>query len=92
MKIKAEICNEGCSKYKTKGFQPVLLHLFPYELMKMDKTVKWNSFFLQDVGKSILESYSRVMESLAFNIMARIVDLLYVDDATKARAAAEPMY
>ncbi|XP_074275732.1 rop guanine nucleotide exchange factor 1-like [Silene latifolia] len=37
----------------------------------------------QDVGQAILESYSRVMESLAFNIMARIDDLLFVDDATK---------
>ncbi|KAK1320514.1 Rop guanine nucleotide exchange factor 1 [Acorus calamus] len=37
----------------------------------------------KDVGQSILESYSRVMESLAFNIMARIDDLIYVDDATK---------
>ncbi|GLT99905.1 hypothetical protein SLE2022_173090 [Rubroshorea leprosula] len=43
----------------------------------------------KDVGKSILESYSRVMESLAFNILARIDDLLYVDDATRQRAAAE---
>lgn len=43
---------------------------------------------LQDVGHSLLESYSRVMESLAFNIMARIDDLLYVDDASKKRAAA----
>lgn len=42
----------------------------------------------KDVGQSILESYSRVMESLAFNIVARIDDLLYVDDATKQRAAA----
>lgn len=30
-----------------------------------------------------------MMESLAFNIMARIDDLLYVDDATKQRAAVE---
>ncbi|XP_065854577.1 rop guanine nucleotide exchange factor 7-like [Euphorbia lathyris] len=37
----------------------------------------------KDVGKSILESYSRVLESLAFNIVARIDDLLYVDDVTK---------
>lgn len=37
----------------------------------------------QDVGKSILESYSRVLESLAFNIAARIDDLLYVDDITR---------
>ncbi|CAA0809457.1 Rop guanine nucleotide exchange factor 5 [Striga hermonthica] len=37
----------------------------------------------KDVGKSILESYSRVLESLAFNIVARIEDLLYVDDITR---------
>ncbi|XP_038882074.1 rop guanine nucleotide exchange factor 7-like [Benincasa hispida] len=37
----------------------------------------------KDVGKSILESYSRVLESLAFNVVARIDDLLYVDDLTK---------
>ncbi|KAF5766913.1 putative PRONE domain, Rop guanine nucleotide exchange factor [Helianthus annuus] len=37
----------------------------------------------KDVGKSILESYSRVMESLAFNIVSRIDDLLYVDDLTR---------
>lgn len=30
-----------------------------------------------------MESYSRVLESLAFNIVARIDDLLYVDDVTK---------
>lgn len=37
----------------------------------------------KDVGKSILECYSRVLESMAFNIVARIDDLLYVDDLTK---------
>ncbi|XP_042046368.1 rop guanine nucleotide exchange factor 7-like isoform X2 [Salvia splendens] len=37
----------------------------------------------KDVGKSILESYSRVLESLAFNIVARIDDLLLVDDLSK---------
>nr|TKS14754.1 hypothetical protein D5086_0000039230 [Populus alba] len=42
----------------------------------------------KDVGQSILESYSRVTESLAFNIMARIDDVLFVDDATKQCAAA----
>jgi hypothetical protein len=35
------------------------------------------------VGKSILESYSRVLESLASNIIARIDDLLYVDELSK---------
>lgn len=49
------------------------------------------SFLLQDVGHSILESYSRVLESLAFNLVARIDDLLYVNDATKRRAAADSM-
>lgn len=39
--------------------------------------------FNKDVGKSILESYSRVLESLSFNIVARIDDLIYVDDLTK---------
>ncbi|KAK7312196.1 hypothetical protein VNO77_35881 [Canavalia gladiata] len=43
----------------------------------------------KDVGQSILESYSRVMESLAFNIMARIDDVLYVDDSIKRCAAAD---
>ncbi|KAL7136376.1 hypothetical protein ABFS83_10G025700 [Erythranthe nasuta] len=37
----------------------------------------------KDVGKSILEGYSRVLESLAFNIVARIDDLIYVDDLSK---------
>ncbi|KAG8390048.1 hypothetical protein BUALT_Bualt01G0042900 [Buddleja alternifolia] len=37
----------------------------------------------KDMGKSILESYSRVLESLAFNIVARIEDLLYVDEINK---------
>ncbi|KAI4382802.1 hypothetical protein MLD38_008716 [Melastoma candidum] len=39
--------------------------------------------FNKDVGKSIVESYSRVLESLAFNIVARIDDILYVDDLTR---------
>ncbi|KAE9593422.1 hypothetical protein Lal_00029358 [Lupinus albus] len=43
----------------------------------------------KDVGQSILESYSRVMESLAFNIIARIDDVLYVDDTIKQCAAAD---
>lgn len=30
-----------------------------------------------------MESYARVLESLAFNIVARIDDVLYVDDLTK---------
>ncbi|KAM1246065.1 hypothetical protein TB2_042349 [Malus domestica] len=58
----------------------------PQTALDMNK-IQYN----RDVGQSILESYSRVMERIAFNIMARIDDLLYVDDATKQRAAAESM-
>lgn len=45
----------------------------------------------KDVGQSILESYSRVMESLAFNIMARIDDVMFVDDATKRCVGSESL-
>ncbi|XP_044489929.1 rop guanine nucleotide exchange factor 1-like isoform X2 [Mangifera indica] len=58
----------------------------PQTALDMNK-IQYN----KDVGQSILESYSRVMESLAFNIMARIDDVLYVDDANKQCAAAESL-
>ncbi|XP_042487975.1 rop guanine nucleotide exchange factor 1-like [Macadamia integrifolia] len=58
----------------------------PQTVLDMNK-IQYN----KDVGQSILESYSRVMESLAFNIMARIDDLLYVDDAIRQCAVAESM-
>jgi hypothetical protein len=38
--------------------------------------------FLQDVGQAILESYSRVLESLAFNMVSWIDDVLFVDKST----------
>lgn len=50
----------------------------PQTALEMSK-IQYN----RDVGQAILESYSRVMESLAFNVMARIDDVLFVDDATK---------
>ncbi|KAG6599454.1 Rho guanine nucleotide exchange factor 8, partial [Cucurbita argyrosperma subsp. sororia] len=37
----------------------------------------------KDVGQAILESYSRVIESLAFNIMSRIEDVLYADTVAR---------
>ncbi|XP_012468089.1 rho guanine nucleotide exchange factor 8 isoform X2 [Gossypium raimondii] len=33
----------------------------------------------RDVGHAILESYSRILESLAFNVMSRIEDVLHAD-------------
>lgn len=40
-----------------------------------------NLFFpeLQDVGHAVLESYSRILESLAFTVMSRIEDVLHAD-------------
>lgn len=36
---------------------------------------------LQDVGKAILESYSRVLEGLAFNIVSWIEDVFAADQS-----------
>ncbi|KAF8702443.1 hypothetical protein HU200_032820 [Digitaria exilis] len=38
---------------------------------------------LQDVGQAILESYSRVLESLAYNIVTCIDDVLFADEAAR---------
>lgn len=37
----------------------------------------------KDVGQAILESYSRVIESLAYTVLSRIEDVLYADSMTK---------
>ncbi|KAL9666167.1 hypothetical protein QQ045_000491 [Rhodiola kirilowii] len=37
----------------------------------------------KDVGHAILESYSRVIESLAFTVLSRIEDVLYADSAAQ---------
>ncbi|KAF7826053.1 rop guanine nucleotide exchange factor 3-like [Senna tora] len=39
----------------------------------------------RDVGKAILESYSRVLEGLAFNIVAWIEDVLYEDKSMRKK-------
>ncbi|CAM8987294.1 unnamed protein product [Rhodiola kirilowii] len=50
----------------------------PQTALDMNK-IQYN----KDVGQSILESYSRILECLAFNITARLDDVLFADDATK---------
>eukprot|EP01018_Ginkgo_biloba_P026197 Gb_04468 [translate_table: standard] len=50
----------------------------PQTVLDMSK-IQYN----KDVGQSILESYSRVLESLAFNILSRIDDVLHADDIAK---------
>nr|DAD35529.1 TPA_asm: hypothetical protein HUJ06_006169 [Nelumbo nucifera] len=37
----------------------------------------------KDVGQSVLESYSRILESLAYTIMSRIEDVLYADSVAR---------
>ncbi|XP_048227946.1 rho guanine nucleotide exchange factor 8 [Ricinus communis] len=37
----------------------------------------------KDVGQAILESYSRIIESLAFTVLSRIEDVLYADSLTQ---------
>nr|BAK08312.1 predicted protein [Hordeum vulgare subsp. vulgare] len=40
----------------------------------------------RDVGFAILESYSRVLESLAFNVMSRIEDVIVADNVAREKA------
>ncbi|KAK4344260.1 hypothetical protein RND71_037354 [Anisodus tanguticus] len=42
----------------------------------------------KDIGHSILESYSRVLESLANTVMSRIEDVLYADSLTQGPSLA----
>ncbi|CAL9119360.1 unnamed protein product, partial [Musa textilis] len=39
--------------------------------------------YSKDVGQSILESYSRILESLAFTVMSQIEDVLHADSLTQ---------
>ncbi|KAM7471749.1 hypothetical protein LguiA_009932 [Lonicera macranthoides] len=43
----------------------------------------------RDVGHAVLESYSRVLESLAYTVMSRIEDVLYADNIARNPLAAE---
>ncbi|KAF3339807.1 rho guanine nucleotide exchange factor 8 [Carex littledalei] len=43
----------------------------------------------RDMGYAILESYSRVLESLAFTVLSRIEDVIYADNLAKDPSLAE---
>ncbi|KAL3511781.1 hypothetical protein ACH5RR_024498 [Cinchona calisaya] len=45
--------------------------------------------YCQDVGQAILESYSRIIESLAFTVMSRIEDVLHADSVAQNPPAGE---
>ncbi|KAM7257266.1 hypothetical protein ACFE04_013007 [Oxalis oulophora] len=89
-KVKGLVADAGRNNFLAQRAETLLQSLrlrfpgLPQTSLDMNK-IQYN----KDVGQSILESYSRVLESLAFNIMARIDDVLYVDDAIKRSAASE---
>ncbi|XP_047316963.1 rop guanine nucleotide exchange factor 12-like [Impatiens glandulifera] len=43
----------------------------------------------KDVGQSILESYSRIIESLAFTVLSRIEDVLHADSVARDPSVGE---
>ncbi|KAF5786219.1 putative PRONE domain, Rop guanine nucleotide exchange factor [Helianthus annuus] len=83
-KVKGLVLDGDKSAYLAQRAETLLHSLrlrfpsLPQTALDMNK-IQYN----KDVGQSILESYSRVLESLAFNITARIDDVMFVDDATK---------
>lgn len=89
-KVKGLVSDRGKNKFLHQRAETLLRNLklqfpgLPQTALDIQK-IQYN----KDVGQSILESYSRVIESLAFNLMTRIDDLQYVDDATRQHAAAE---
>ncbi|XP_059653916.1 rop guanine nucleotide exchange factor 1 [Cornus florida] len=91
-KVKGLVVDGGKNHFLAQRAETLLQSLkvrfpgLPQTALDMSK-IQYN----KDVGQSILESYSRVMESLAFNIIARIDDVLYVDDATKRSDGAKSM-
>ncbi|KAL6495901.1 hypothetical protein OROGR_030464 [Orobanche gracilis] len=44
----------------------------------------------RDVGHAILESYSRIIESLAFTVLSRIEDVMHADSIARNPSNAEP--
>ncbi|GLT71880.1 hypothetical protein SLA2020_438670 [Shorea laevis] len=50
------------------------------KMHQKDGKSAWGS---ADVGQAVLESYSRILESLAFTVLSRIDDVLYADCVTQ---------
>ena len=87
-KVKGLVAGSEKNNFLARKVETLLHNLRLRFLSLLQTTLDMNKIqYNKDVGQSILESYSRVMESLAFNIMARIDDVLYVDDAIKRCAA-----
>lgn len=59
----------------------------PQTVLDMNK-IQYN----KDVGQSILESYSRVLESLSFNILSRIDDVLYAENMNRCPTISDPSF
>ncbi|CAN8276803.1 unnamed protein product [Cochlearia groenlandica] len=88
-KVKGLVNDTGRNSFLVQRAETLLQSLrirfpgLPQTTLDMNK-IQYN----KDVGQSILESYSRVIESMAFNITARIDDVLYVDDAMRRSVSA----
>ncbi|XP_010513635.1 PREDICTED: rho guanine nucleotide exchange factor 8-like [Camelina sativa] len=44
--------------------------------------------FNKDIGQAVLESYSRILESLAYTVMSRIEDVLYTDSLARKQGSS----
>ncbi|CAA6663533.1 unnamed protein product [Spirodela intermedia] len=83
-KVKALAKDSGRRQTIAERAEALLEHLklrypqLPPTVLGMNK-IQYN----KDVGLSIIESYSRIIESLGFSILARINDVIYADDAVK---------
>ncbi|KAK3038886.1 hypothetical protein RJ639_028608 [Escallonia herrerae] len=88
--VKGLVCDAKRSKLLAERAETLLRSLkLRFPSLTQTALDMYKIQYNKDVGQSILESYSRVMESLAFKVLERIEDLLHVDDATQQRAAAE---
>ncbi|RAL53193.1 hypothetical protein DM860_006865 [Cuscuta australis] len=87
-KVKGLVADVGRNLFLAERAE-TLLHSLKLRFPGLPQTAldMYKIQYNKDVGQSILESYSRVMESLAFNIMARIDDVIYADDAAKSSAS-----
>lgn len=67
----------------------LFLHLFIFIFLFFFFKFICFLILLQDVGHAILESYSRIIESLAFTVLSRIEDVMRADAEARNSANAE---
>ncbi|KAI3455441.1 hypothetical protein Pfo_012104 [Paulownia fortunei] len=72
---------------RAQTFLLILKHRFPgIPQSELDiSKIQYN----KDVGHAILESYSRIIESLAFTVLSRIEDVMHADSLARNPSSAE---